>query len=203
MYRMPITALATIAAAFAAATPITIYDTGVDDSGNQLAGGSPDPHYTCVDLNGPAHVLSDANTWPTWLEPTDAKWIAPLDVFEQDPTGWYTIQTTFDLTGLDPSTSRISGFWAADQYGSMYLNGNLVATVYDGNWNGNLTPFELTGGFVAGVNTLSFTIMYPDGADGLVVSGIHGEDGVVPEPASALVLGIGAGLAALAKRRRR
>ena len=202
MSRLAYVVVALGTAAFTAAGPIKIFNTGVDDAGNLLLGGSADSHYTCIELSGPAHVLSTGNLWGAWLLPTDAKRIAPVDAWAQNPLGPYTIQTTFDLTGLDPATADISGFWAADQYGSMYLNGKSVASVPDGNWSGHLTAFDLNSGFVSGVNTLSFSVMYPDGADGLVVSGIHGTANPVPEPATA-VLCLGAWLAALAKRRGR
>jgi hypothetical protein len=163
------------------AAPV-IYDTGVDNNFNQLTGGSPDPHYELRQTVAGAYVgnpnwspaiaMQSAIAWPQWEQPSDARWIYIADAANlgQD-WGTYEYLTTFDLTGYDLATVVLSGKWAMDQYGSAYLNGNLVQSFPDGNWNNNLTAFSITSGFVAGTNTLTFFIRHPDGGDGLIVSG--------------------------------
>jgi hypothetical protein len=185
-------------AAVASAAPIQLFNTGVDALGNPLSGGSADSHYSVAGV-GPAQVLSDANVWYQWQQPGDAKWIAPFDLW-QVPPAWYSFETTFDLTGLDPNTAQISGAWAADQFGSMYLNNMLVSSIGDGNWAGPLTTFSINQYFVQGVNTLRFDVLFPDGGDGLIVSNLVGEADPVPEPATVGLLA--AGLLGLARRRR-
>ena len=54
----------------------------------------------------------------------------------------------------------------------MFLNGTAVASL-DGNAFTSLHTFDVTSGFVAGVNTLSFTVA-EDGSDGLLISQISG-----------------------------
>jgi hypothetical protein len=179
------------------AVQFNLHNTGVDDSGAQLAGGANDLHWNVAGI-GSASVLSPANTWGQWPFPSDAMWIAPYDLW-QVPYGTYTFTQTFDLTGLDPATAKISGQWAADQFGTISLNGNVIASLGDGNWT-QLNSFEATSHFVPGVNALSIEVLFPDGGDGLLVSGIQGTAEPVPEPISALVLITG--LAALARRRR-
>lgn len=182
------------------------YDTGVDNNGNQLIGGSSDPHYELRQLVAGPHVgnsnfapavaLSTSNYWPQWIQPADARWIyiANAPNLGQD-WGTYEFMTTFDLTGYNPSTAVLSGNWALDQYGSIYLNGSLITTLIDQNWNNHLTPFTINSGFVSGINTLKFDVRFPDGGDGIVVSGASlcaaPVTTAVPEPTTMLLLGSG------------
>ncbi len=142
-----------------------IFGTGVAADGTLAPGGSVDPHYT-VTLSadeffpGPdAIVLNDA--WPigVWLpHGPKSKWIS---VQESQATGnlpgAYTFRTTFDLTGYDPAKVRLEGAWGIDNDGlDIVLNGNSTGLTAAGF--GGLVPFTITGGFVAGVNTLDFLI---------------------------------------------
>jgi hypothetical protein len=157
------------------------YNTGVDSNGQQLAGGSLDPHYQMRQVSVGAYTgnpnwtnavaMDTSITWSQWIRPSDARWIYVADAANlgQD-WGTYEFMTTFDLTGYDPSTAVLAGKWAIDQYGTIYLNGSLVATLPDGNWNNNLTSFSLTSGFLPGTNILTFSVRFPDGGDGMIVS---------------------------------
>lgn len=163
------------------AAPV-FYNTGVDNTGAQLPGGAPDPHYQMRQVTAgtytgntnwtPATAMDSAITWSSWIKPADARWIyiANAANLGQD-WGTYEFMTTFDLTGYDPSTAVLSGNWALDQYGTIFLNGNQVASLSDGNWNGKLNPFTINSGFISGINTLTFNVRFPDGGDGMVVSG--------------------------------
>lgn len=160
----------------------SFYNTGVDDNNQQLSGGSLDPHYQMRQVTAGSYTgnpnwtnavaMDTSITWGSWIKPADARWIYVADAANlgQD-WGTYEFSTTFDLTGYDPSTAVLTGNWAVDQYGTIYLNGNQVASLPDGNWNSQLNPFTLTSGFLPGTNTLTFTIRFPDGGDGMVVSG--------------------------------
>jgi hypothetical protein len=160
------------------ATSFVVFGTGVDSSGNVLPGGSSDPNYT---VTGPgvvgtqqAVVYSPANLWFQWV-PNDANsaWIGFKDSSNTSPYGTYTFTTTFDLTGYDPLTASLTGSWAADQFGTLYLNGVAKQSVPDGNWDAanypNLTSFTITSSFLAGVNILEFSVNFPDDFDGLRV----------------------------------
>lgn len=176
---------------FTSNTAPIFYNTGVDNNGNQLPGGSSDPHYELRQLTvgayvgnsnwAPAVAMDTSITWPQWIKPADARWIYIADASNigQD-WGTYEFKTTFDLTGYNPSTAVLSGKWALDQYGSIYLNGSLITTLNDGNWNNYLTPFTINSGFVSGINTLTFVVRFPDGGDGIIVSGASLS--AVPEP---------------------
>jgi hypothetical protein len=128
----------------------SFYNTGVDDGNQQLSGGSLDPHYQMRQVSGgdytgnpnwtSAVAMASSITWSAWNTPSDARWIYVADAVNlgQD-WGTYEFMTTFDLTGYDPATAVLAGKWALDQDGTIYLNGNLVATLPDQNWNSNLT----------------------------------------------------------------
>jgi len=168
-----------VAASSVNALVIQLPSTGTDAAGNLLPGGSPDPHYQVIGpgipAGGPAAVYSPASIWNQWL-PNDphSGWIGWKDSFSTSPYGNYTYSLTINLSGLDPATASLNGAWAADQDGSIKLNG--IATgvsLGDGNWDAashpNLTPFTISSGFQAGLNTLEFIVREPDDGDGLRV----------------------------------
>jgi hypothetical protein len=154
-----------------------------------------------------------------WLaDNTSSRWIglntmyssgAPLTPF--DP-GTYIFRTTFDLTGLQPSTAVLSGKWAADNAGSIVLNG--TSTGVSNNSGAAffaLTDFSLTRGFVAGVNTLDFYVTNtyspvggPYNPVGLRVEFTQLSVAVVPElPTYQMMIVVGLCLAGVVARRRR
>jgi hypothetical protein len=98
---------------------------------------------------GPAWIANDAVS----------RWIGPggLDDNSDAYGGWYRYYTTFTIgAGFDPATARISGAWAADDVGYMYLNDFLVSTTSGySNW----TRFAVAGDYaVTGTNVLSFLV---------------------------------------------
>lgn len=143
-----------------------LYNTGIDVGGGQKPDGKPEDHYR---VNG-----SQGTTYqhPAWAAPADAHWIAALPggQFTVNP-GTYTL--TFDLTGLDPKTARISGRFSGDDGATVSLNdGPVVATALDYS---QLTSFEITSGFKPGINVLTFVVTDSGGVPaGLVVSGLSG-----------------------------
>ena len=147
-------------------------------------------------------MLSDSNLWYQWEKPADARWLYNMDQFDSGYRGWATFTTTVDLAGYDPTTVRLTGQWAADQYGYITLNGTATGnSVSDGNWNGKLTAFSIQFGFTTGLNTLAFHVYLPDGGDGLVVS--NATLSLVPEPETYTMLLAGLGILGTIARRRR
>jgi hypothetical protein len=98
---------------------ITLYNTG--------QGGTPgmsDLHYT---LTGGTATILNVGIPLAYVGAASGEWIGPdADGLTDDPLGIYVYTTTFDLTGLISSTASISGQFAADNFGEIYLNG--VAT---------------------------------------------------------------------------
>jgi hypothetical protein len=160
---------ALLSARNAPADTIALFGTGTDSRGRALRGGRMDSHFTILETGKPAVVLSQL--WHQWV-PDDATsaWIGWVDNPYPGHYGWYTYETTFDLSGYNPATATLSGEWAADQYGHILLNGaETGVSVPNGNWAGPLTPFKISSGFQDGINTLDFVVLMPDGYDGLRV----------------------------------
>ena len=198
-----------IIAALAATTAFTapaqaavisgLFNTGVDASNNPYTtNGAAELHYK---VNGGTGI---AYKHPAWVGASDAYWIAAQagGNYSINP-GLYTL--TFDLTGLDAATAQISGRFAADDQGSVSLNGgNAINTT---NGFSGLTAFSFNSGFVAGLNTLTFTVIDTGGRPaGLLVSGLSGTADVaaaaVPEPATWGMMLLGFGMVGFAARRR-
>jgi hypothetical protein len=96
----------------------------------------------------------------------------------------------------------LSGSWAIDDEGTLYLNGNLLGSLGDGCWE-SLTAFSApSSDFVAGENTLSIV----GGATDNWVEGVRLEGDVtgVPLPDAVSTFGLlGVVLAGLAGLRRK
>ena len=159
------------------AAPIPrLFNTGVDDSGALLAAGAVDPHYkliTSADTNFPGPdtlVANDDLPAPPWLTNGPiSKWIAPQpdqrccgpDLGGNVP-GDYVYQISFNLSGFDLSTVKITGQWAVDSEGvDIKINGtstgNKIAP-FPPQPSEAWHPFTISSGFVDGVNTLDFVV---------------------------------------------
>jgi hypothetical protein len=155
--------------------PIAIYSTGLDANSNPLPRGSADPRYTIIsapspDSPGSAFVTLQTG-WPGgspggWVSDTSsAQWLSPHadqsgDSGYVEPVGLFDYRLTFNLVdafgnALDPKTAIISGDWAVDDTGTMYLNGQQVATTPGFS---SLTPFSVGTNFIAGTNTLDLVV---------------------------------------------
>ncbi len=210
-----------LAPALVQATPIIIFNTGVDDFGSLLPDGAIDPHYTLVSSPDPgfpgpnAFVAQQGGwVWGYWVpDSATSKWISPAtnpSATQYPLTGNYVYQTTFDLTGLDPSTAQISGIWTTDNAGvDIILNGtSLGYTTPDAafaHFDGTHYAFTILSGFVDGENILQF-VVHNDGTPrsptGLRVELSGSADPEVPEPATLALAGLGllAGAALLRRR---
>jgi hypothetical protein len=108
-----------------------LWSTGVDDHGNTLRDGSPDPHWWVVrgpgidPLNPPhAVVLADQRIGTYFLTST-SKWIGVDAAATGDPSDYYVYRMKF-LLELDFTQVwvRITGQWSADNYGEIRLDGH-------------------------------------------------------------------------------
>lgn len=150
-------------AAWKGPTLVPVYSTGVVSPGILAALGTVDGHYT---QTGPsyqpaAYVLTD---FPWNYMPNNAlsQWIGPHYGPNGFAAGTYTYTTTFDIGALDPNNMLLSGEWAADKFGSMYLNGGLVSQT-GGFPVSKLESFSVISGFVPGLNRLTFIVSSPAG----------------------------------------
>lgn len=194
------------------ADTIAVYSTGVDSTG-VLADGAVDPYYVLVanaDNSGPNAYVVIENQFPIppWVaDDSLSKWIAPVanESSQSDAVGLYDYQTTFDLTGLIPSTAVISGLWTSDNEGDyISLNGVNLGYATAGDFSTLGYSFTIAGGFVWGINTLDFVATNDSGNSGnptgLRVQ-LSGTADPVPEPATWGLVGLGLLGAGLLRRR--
>jgi len=196
---------------WANADSISLFNTGVDSSGVPLAGGSDDTHWTIVSGPGvtspaPAVVVTNQSPFGSYAQDPNSAWIWVKASGAAGINSPYTLRMTFDLTGLNPNTAMISGSWGADNNGMILLNGStpsgtgtLSLSGTDGSNFASFHSFTITGGFVAGVNTLDFVVTDTGNPGGLNVNSLVGT-AVVPEP-SAIALMLVGGTIVLASRR--
>ena len=191
--------------------PIAIFSTGVDSSGSPLTPGTVDSHYALV--SAPSGVtLTAIATSPNgaWTPNTStADWISPGSSGGTSfPPGTYDYQTTFDLTGLDPTTAQLSGKWTSDNNGWIDLNGVMTGVTSAFAGFGSLSSFSITSGFQPGLNTLDFVIV--NGSDSFSPTGVIADisgtatasssvsgPSAVPEPSSLSMFILGGGLLGL------
>lgn len=178
--------------------------TGVNAAGNPLSVGSVDPNYTIFSSPYGASNAIVTSPNPNWVTPpAGSEWISygtangPGQGYS---TGVYDYRTTFTVSSGDAGSYTVSGMWAADDIGSIYLNGVLIASVAPDYFS--LTPFSITG-FTSGTNTLDFDVNNSGGGPtGLLVDVTSAAPTVTPEPSAFLLFGTGLAGVLTAVRRR-
>lgn len=176
-----------------------LYNTGVDDSGNVLPLGSVDPHYVVSGASDTAFIAPIVFHSPgsqAWVTPPGgAAWIGPNNTdntWPTDPTGnyYYDLRITLDLKNLDPAKLQISGEWATDNSGQIWVNGQDTGfNTIDWGFS-QLSSFLLQDVFTPGINTLEFRVLNSGGSpnpSGLLVADLQAADDgtlTLPNPAS-------------------
>ncbi len=180
---------------------IPLFNTGVDAGGNVLSGGSADPHWTIVagtGISSPTPAIVLTNPVGTYATSGDSRWV--WRNADGSGGGSNTFRLVFDLTGHDPATALLSGYWGADNGGRIQLNGADAAgsgalaltEITESNFN-VLHAFAISSGFVAGLNTLDFVVADVDSLAAFNVRGLTltATATAVPEPRSLIVLALG------------
>jgi len=193
-----------ITPSFAGTQPIRVYGTGTVDNVTHLPNAVVDPHYVLATgyggvVTGPAYTEIGVYFVP----PPPFDWIAPYTTLRESPIGNYDYQTTFWLPSFVPGSAELTGSWAADNCGEVYLNGPStgVSIACDRGFTA-LHPFTITSGFQPGLNTLDFVVYNEGFITGLVVD-INGTyTPTTPEPGTLALLGSGIlGFGGLLRRR--
>lgn len=147
--------------------PIEIWNTGVGcqvgdgdanwniTSGDERVGRFPQPATVCP----PFPIYRDN-------DPLKSQWISVDGGTTDGVPAWtdYVFETTFDLTGFDPESVRISGLVLADNgVRGVRLNGKLLAIEPWDDWYVGVTYYkfhriEIHGGFVSGMNRIEFLV---------------------------------------------
>ena len=160
----------------AQASTIVLFNTGVDSSGNPLANGAAETHYSLVSVPGlPLQAITSVGGFPIgpWLgDDSLSTWIGPNTTQATGPGGFYDYQTTFNLAGLSPTTASIFGQWSSDNEGvrilingTDILNGNNPYGTSGSYSFEHWQSFSVNSGFLAGLNTLDFIVTNGNGAD--------------------------------------
>ena len=142
-----------------------LFNTGVDAQSGPLPDNAIDPHYRLLPAGAAAYAATEAGGFPIppWIGNSSlSAWISPsLDTqAASDGAGNfnYRYETTFDLTGLNPATARLTGRWSTDNRGvDILINGLSTVQANTAEFT-TWTPFRVTSGFVAGTNRLTFVV---------------------------------------------
>lgn len=159
----------------------SLYSTGRNLSGGPLGTGVPDPHWVLTSgsplTNTPIFAGSRSpNSWITNAYPgqnsAQSGWISPHSSLF-GPGGTYRYETWFTLSADEAKSARVAGVWSADGTGTdILINGLNTGYSTETQKTGVGYPFEITQGFVAGTNRLTFLVSQVGGS---AVTGLRAE----------------------------
>jgi hypothetical protein len=165
-------------------TPVSIpessavFPTGVNQNRVKLSGGAADPHWQVVagpGITSPraAVVVNEQNPLGKYFQSSsDSAWIWVNADGSGPINQGFTFRLEFALASVS-ATTRISGLWGCDNYGSITLNGKAPAGAGTGE-------FSLTG-----LSESNFgkphNFMIIDGSTGLFQMGLNTLDVVVTD----------------------
>jgi len=164
--------------ALVCADSIPIYSTGTNNDGSLATPGSVDSHYVITitphsSSETPAYVENSPH-YSGYVSVSGAQYLGESGNLDEGyPVGDIVYQTTFDLTGLDPSTAVLTGSFAVDDYLELNLNGADTGVgcwvTYHPACFEEVRSFTINSGFVAGINTLTVATYNTGGPAGVVL----------------------------------
>jgi hypothetical protein len=159
-----------------------IWNTGVDYNADPVQPSAVDQHWMLVAGPGvadprPCVAVAEQHPGGAYFPTVDSAWIWQDAAGTADVGVPYTFRLTIDVSGLDPGSVMIGGAWGVDNDGTITLNGQAptgtgtfsLTNADHANYNVS-HPFSITGGFVAGVNTLEIQVTNADGPAALNVT---------------------------------
>jgi len=180
----------------------TIFNTGVDDNNAALADGAVDSHYKIIvnpDSTSPDAIVHSSTVFPIvagpWVANTaSSKWVGPrLDTASAaggtGDAGNYVYRIAFGLEGFDPASVVILGNWATDNEGLDIVINGVSTGLRNTAQFASYTPFVISNGFLAGLNTLDFRVNNAAvGWTALRVDGIRGLGTALPAGTSPFIV---------------
>lgn len=184
----------------------SLYSTGVDATGVATTGNGADLHWTLA--GGTAYTGGSNGVFPIgpWVnDSSTSRWITPTpSAADGEPVAPFTYSTTFSLAGLAPGSASFSGQFAADDTVTAVTLNGIALPINGGGYSAFSAFTSAAGTFVAGLNTLSFTVLNggggPTGLD-VQISG-SADPSVIPEAATWAMMVTGFAIAGIAFRRR-
>jgi hypothetical protein len=157
--------------------------------------------------------VTDTSGYPfgPWIADTAIYgWDSPqpsyTDGETDSPNTNYYYTTTFDLTGLDPTSASLQFQFAVDDaLVAVILNGNTLGGFPAGVLDTLSVTQTINSDFVSGVNTITFETFNGPAAStnptGLLVDFTSATANSAPEPSAFLLIGAGLGGLGLIRRR--
>lgn len=134
----------------------TLFNSGVDATGQPLPPGQTDPHFT--DQSSAAPVLAMA-AHPAWMQDDGISRFIGFTGNGMDNVnaGTFTYRTTADFTGHDLASALVKVYVAADNSLDLVKrNGTTVPGASGSGFSSYIGPLSIPGPFNAGMNTFDF-----------------------------------------------
>jgi hypothetical protein len=188
----------------------------INNTGAGITPTNPDPNWTVTTNPTPGSTnafVTDTSGYPfgPWIADTAIYgWDSPqpsyTDGETDSPNTNYYYTTTFDLTGLDPTSASLQFQFAVDDaLVAVILNGNTLGGFPAGVLDTLSVTQTINSDFVSGVNTITFETFNGPAAStnptGLLVDFTSATANSAPEPSAFLLIGAGLGGLGLIRRR--
>lgn len=173
------------------ADTIPVHNTGVDASDVLVAPGAQAAFWSLsAKPPGAAPALGSTPfryfNGAYFADTATAAWVSPQSDGNAGVAGVYTYDLVINLSGLDPTTASITGNFGTDNAGAIWLNADApVATTGSSNY-GTPTPFTISSGFVAGLNTIHVQVNNEGDPTAFFVSITSATANALPVPAQAV-----------------
>lgn len=156
---------------------LSIPSTGLNAAGEKIAQGQTDPHWKVVsglNITTPLPAVSSFVSAP-YYRAAPASWIWVNSNGGGGINQPYAFEREFDIGNADPNSIMLTGKWAADNFGAIYINGipaigtgRIVLPPGDTNNLPTANAFTITTGFKSGINTISFRVTDTGNPGGLL-----------------------------------